>query len=425
MKIGIIVQDFPPYIKGGSHVSAYKLAKGFAKNDNEVHVFTSKHGKKKIEINKENIKIYRIFKKKIYGLLKKEINSKNQFDFLISYGSEGVSAIIKLKRFTKRTAMTYVGSSTLSPFFHIDQDGEEDINDYSFLKFMRKTIKRIGKYQPGTGSKKGHYIKILLAPYFYAKTRQKKRELKKIDIIFAASKKIKKMLLNHGLQNNKVFVGRNMYEKERYEKGIIKRKFNIENKKVVLYVGRYIETKGCDFIVNTIPEVIKQEPKTHFLFIGDGHNKQKLKNKVKKLGIQNNVTIYGIVKPKELFSIYKESYVTVYPSLFFDPFPRTPNESFIAGTTVISTSKGGIPETVIHNKTGLITRIEDLEKNIIYLLKNPSLRNKLSQQAEKFSEQFLLDSQIKNYISVLKNDTPQIKVQGISRENLPKEKAVS
>lgn len=62
---------------------------------------------------------------------------------------------------------------------------------------------------------------------------------------------------------------------------------------VVGHVGRFVDQKNQGFLVNLAQDVLRFQPNTWFLFVGDGPLRPLLEDKVNQLGIRNRVIFTG------------------------------------------------------------------------------------------------------------------------------------
>jgi glycosyltransferase involved in cell wall biosynthesis len=125
--------------------------------------------------------------------------------------------------------------------------------------------------------------------------------------------------------------------------------------RVISYVGRLDKEKGLEILLNA------------FALLHTNHEKNNNVNKIKlliagkpvllgeeyqtnleqlsiNLGIQDYVSFLGYVS--NTTSLYQVSDVTVLPSRWSEPFPRSIIESMACGTPVVASRTGGIPESL-------------------------------------------------------------------------------
>jgi len=172
----------------------------------------------------------------------------------------------------------------------------------------------------------------------------------------------------------------------------IKKKYNIQGP-FLLFVGRLIEKKGIEYLIRSLPEVIKLFPKTKLLIIGTGILETKLKNLVKKLKCDDHIIFTGPI-PNNILPKY---YATA--DIFIGPSIRTTDsitgglgitfvEATLAGCATIGTDIGGIGEisNIIKDKTGILVKQKDskeISNSIIKLLNNMPLIEKHKRQTRK------------------------------------------
>jgi glycosyltransferase involved in cell wall biosynthesis len=145
-------------------------------------------------------------------------------------------------------------------------------------------------------------------------------------------------------------------------------------------VGRLsIQKAPLDF-VQAAKIVLQHHPNVQFLMIGDGPLELKTKeaigseNRIKLLGFQDNIP--EILALIDLFAL----------SSLWEGLGRALTEAMIMSLPVAATSVGGVPEIIIHQKTGLLAppgNPDKLADNIIWLLDNPSQALKMGENARR------------------------------------------
>jgi len=168
------------------------------------------------------------------------------------------------------------------------------------------------------------------------------------------------------------------------------KKYNLEDKKVLLTVGRLVERKGHDKVIEALPKVLEKMPNIIYLIVGDGPNINNLKSKILNLKLENAVILAGKVSNQDLQDYYALADVFIMPSRDIDGdvegFGTVFLEAGRFGKAVIGGRSGGVPEAVIDGETGLLVdpvNTDEIAEAIIKLLTNDELRNKLGQQGKE------------------------------------------
>ncbi|MGL4673215.1 glycosyltransferase family 1 protein [Cetobacterium sp.] len=71
---------------------------------------------------------------------------------------------------------------------------------------------------------------------------------------------------------------------------------------VIGHVGRFIEPKNHDFILDILKEIKSRGVKVKGLFVGDGDCRKAIEEKIKRLSLENDVFITGMVSNPEKYS---------------------------------------------------------------------------------------------------------------------------
>ena len=153
---------------------------------------------------------------------------------------------------------------------------------------------------------------------------------KRCKKIIVVTDSFKKQLINRNICQEKIMVFKNgvlaeNFIKKKKDKGIIK-KYGLEKKFVVGYIGTLGMAHGLDFILECAKEITDN---TVFLFIGDGAEKEKLKQQKRKGKIKKVLFLPSILKeevPKylsvldvALVNLKKtNTFKTVIPSKIFE-----------------------------------------------------------------------------------------------------------
>ena len=133
---------------------------------------------------------------------------------------------------------------------------------------------------------------------------------------------------------------------------------------LVLYVGRLIAYKGCDYLIRAMQIVQRDRPGSRLVIIGDGSSRRELQELARSLEI--DCTFTGELKPAEVRSWLEKARVFCAASI---TTPDGQSEAFgvvfleaqAMGVPVVSFRHGGIPETMREGVTGLLAEEKDVK----------------------------------------------------------------
>ena len=144
----------------------------------------------------------------------------------------------------------------------------------------------------------------------------------------------------------------------------LKEKYNIKSKYILLFVGRLIEVKGIEYLIDALGIVSNKIPDLELLIAGTGNLERQLKEKVRKSNLSSYVSFLGAVKHEDLIDYYNICDLLVLPSIF-DKYGHTETlgmvilEAMSCGKPVVASDIGGIPESVRNGYNGLLTIPKD------------------------------------------------------------------
>jgi glycosyltransferase involved in cell wall biosynthesis len=155
----------------------------------------------------------------------------------------------------------------------------------------------------------------------------------------------------------------------------------------ILFAGNLVPTKGVDILLRAAAELRGRGVAFELKILGEGPLKARLQELADELGIAGSVVWSPFVPQAQMAAEYGTSAVTVLPSRgHAEGLGLTLVEALLAGSAVVGTPAGGIPEVVIHERTGLIARDgdpRDLADQIHRLLSDVALRRRLTEQGKE------------------------------------------
>lgn len=211
---------------------------------------------------------------------------------------------------------------------------------------------------------------------------------KQAKCFIAVSDFLKGEMLKRGYPEEKII---------RHYIGIDRTKFQpeptIQREPIVLFTGRLVEVKGCEYLIQAMEEIQRIIPEVKLVIIGDGEIRPQL-----EIMAKNNLRNYEFlgVQPAEVVKSWMaKSRIFCVPSIRgrdgeMETFGMVFAEAQATGLPVVSFATGGIPEAVAHGKTGLLASMGDrneLTQHLLTLLKNPELWEQFSQQGINYIRQ--------------------------------------
>ena len=232
------------------------------------------------------------------------------------------------------------------------------------------------------------------------------------DYIICASDAVKSLLKGYGCDYNKMktvhyAVIDQSSNNNKFNSNSIRSSFNIPNDyKIVGQVSSIIPRKGLEYFIRAAAEIKRCFPNVKFVIVGEephGKNKykQSLLELINDLKLETDIIFTGFKEnPKELMSGFD---ISVLSSLN-EALGIVIVESLWLEKAVVATSVGGIPEVVIHDKTGLLVPPHDsleLARAIRVLLENDTKRKNLAENGRNWvSENFSFSKHSKELFNI-------------------------
>ena len=226
------------------------------------------------------------------------------------------------------------------------------------------------------------------------------------NAITSVSESLKKETLSTFKIDNKVDVIPNFINLEDYSKSDNKcerRSYAPNGEKIMVHVSNFRKVKRVEDVLRVFDKVRKVVP-TKLILVGDGPERPAIEKLCRELNTCNDIISLGRIN--DPVDILKMADLFVLPSET-ESFGLAALEAMAMHIPVISTNTGGLPEVNIHEVTGYLSNVgdvDDMAANAIKLLSDEKLLAKFKQnafaQAQKFDINVILPAYEKLYQKV-------------------------
>lgn len=178
----------------------------------------------------------------------------------------------------------------------------------------------------------------------------------------------------------------------------------------ILYVGKLIHYKSVDSLIKAFKIVTKSHHNYYLTIVGDGEQREELKDLVKKLELCDQVTFTGWVPDESLPQYYRTADLLVLPSASSrrEAFGMVLLEAMACGIPVIASAIPGPIDVVEKEKNGLLVPAENVEKlaRAIIVMTQDARRNQMGTNAyaivkEKYDWPVIVDRYEALYASIM------------------------
>jgi len=162
--------------------------------------------------------------------------------------------------------------------------------------------------------------------------------------------------------------------------------------KVLLFVGRFVEKKGLAYLIDALPSILTRHSSAKLKIVGDGQERETLRNRVTRLKLNEHVEFLGAVKNESLPAIYRASDVVVFPSVVAgdgdrEGFGLVLVEALGCECATVVTDLPAMRDIVSDGQTALVVpqkNADQLAQKIIDLLDDTQLRRRLGKAGREY-----------------------------------------
>jgi glycosyltransferase involved in cell wall biosynthesis len=165
--------------------------------------------------------------------------------------------------------------------------------------------------------------------------------------------------------------------------------------RLISNIGRLDSWKGQDYFLKAFANVLKSHPNAKALIVGDYVKAsqegklyyERLQNLITELNISNHVIITG--HRFDIPQIMVASDIVVHSASKPEPFGRVIVEAMLAGTPIIATAAGGVPEIIEDQVNGILIPLRDVNsiaEAIQKTLEDPKRSQEMAKVAKKYAQ---------------------------------------
>ncbi|MCR8913233.1 glycosyltransferase [Marinobacter panjinensis] len=167
----------------------------------------------------------------------------------------------------------------------------------------------------------------------------------------------------------------------------------ISDETVFISVSRLSNEKNIDFMINAIDELRRRSDRPfRFLMIGEGHQHQRLQQRIDELGLQKHFTLVGSIPPDDMATWYHLGDAFLFASKS-ETQGMVILEAMAAGLPVVAVRSSGIDDVVRHGHNGFKTpeKQDQWCDRVQQLLEDEALREKLAAHALEFAADYSVE----------------------------------
>jgi glycosyltransferase involved in cell wall biosynthesis len=347
LRIGFFVWEYPPALVGGLGTYAEYITREFVSMGNDVTVFTLNPGNLK---TREIVKGVEVHRPQI-------VDASNVFPMFVTDDLKKWGTNIRLFNdifiYNILSATKFINSTLKKEGCNYDV-----VCVHDWLSSMAGIIVKNETKVPAAfhvhstewGRAGGQGSEVV--SYLEWETAQR------VDKIITVSNAMQDDLARHGWPKSKISVVWNGVDPERYspknckpeEVEAIRNRYGIKpGEKMILFLGRLTWVKGVRDLVQAMPTVLEEYPKTKLVILGKGEQQNDITETANRLGINGKIACkFEFVPEKERILHYAASDVCIFPSTY-EPFGIVSLEAMSMAKPLIVGAQGvvGFREQVV------------------------------------------------------------------------------
>lgn len=181
-----------------------------------------------------------------------------------------------------------------------------------------------------------------------------------------------------------------------------------DDETVFCTVGRLVKRKNLDAALAVIAQ-LKSTIKPRLMIIGEGPQRQPIKEQINALGLAGNVTMLGNVSDETKFQVMDLSDIYLSTALH-EGFGLVFLEAMACGLPIICFDKGGQTDFLVDGSTGFLIPLNNLDtmtRKAIWLSENLDLRRSMGTFNLQRVQSFFIETCAEQYLQIFQGAIKQ------------------
>jgi glycosyltransferase involved in cell wall biosynthesis len=229
--------------------------------------------------------------------------------------------------------------------------------------------------------------------------------VRKADSIIVPGTMSRNFIISKGARSSKIFMAPNIVDNDKFFKQsseirehieVYKNQLNVNNKKIIIYVGRLVKEKGIEYLLSAYKKIKEETNDIGLIIVGDGDFRPDLEKICIDQGIRD-VYFTGWLEDKKIL-YYSISDIFIFPTLR-DVWGLATNEAMCCNLPVIVTKAAGCAQDmIVPGENGYI--VDPANSEQLYLAVKDIIFNddKLKKMGNKSKEIIKINYNINNII---------------------------
>lgn len=350
MKIGIVTNLYPPYVRGGAeHVVVRTVEELIEKNHDIIVISTGPKAEyKKMQVDdRQSEKIYRFYPRNLYFLMDDHKHAWPVRFLWHMHDAFTMSSVFRVSKILNEETPDVVITHNLKGIgLGIPRCIQKKKIPHIHVVHDLQLIYPSGLLFAGKENKP-----TIFKPLYKMYQAVCRFKFGRPDVVIFPSNFLKEEYLKHGFfKKSKVVVLPNPapdFEPEEKDYS------NESDTLRLLFVGQLETHKGIQFLLETFS---KFNQKSQLIIAGEGKYTDLVLERASK---DRRITHLGYIAIEQLINCFGVADALVVPSLCYENSPTVIYESFQAGVPVIASDIGGVGELVNHGKNGFLFKPGD------------------------------------------------------------------
>jgi len=217
-----------------------------------------------------------------------------------------------------------------------------------------------------------------------------RRYLKQCAHVIVPTHSIRSMLADNFGMEQRVTVIPTPVDLERFQAasgGEVRRRYGLEGKELLLYVGRMAREKGLGMLLEAFAEVHSQRSNAHLLLVGKGPFEEQAQLLVRELGLGGDVTFAGAIPHEDIPAYYRAADLFVFSSTT-ETQGLVLLESMAAGTPVVAVEAPGAVDVLSAGGRLTAASRSALAQGVLEVLSDPGMLQQLELEAGRVVRQY-------------------------------------